>query len=389
MVKKFNDLSGKRFGKLCVIARTDDYVSPGGHKLIQYDCLCDCGNHRNVIASALTSGKTKACEECTVLHNFVDLTGQQFGHLTVLRQIENYVSSGGNSFVQYECKCDCGNIKNVTALKLRSGHTKSCGKCGIFDRHIDLIGRKFDRLTVLTDAGEYTYPDGSHDTRWLCKCDCGREIIIRGNSLKQASFGHMCEYCRRHKRNDWLDMVGRRSGRLVVVSRADDVYTKTHTVKDRWNCLCDCGREIVVDGTRIRHQYTKSCGCARIEALYVSHMSSYEVLVSDYLTEHAYKYVPQKTFDGLIGVNGGLLPYDFFIDDDVKLLIECQGEQHYRPVEIFDGTNGFNIRQKHDTLKFEYALSHDIPLLQLNCRTERSENDILLDLDLFFKSHIG
>ena len=56
-----------------------------------------------------------------------DLTGQKFNKLTVLRRIENYVSSGGNSFVQYECVCDCGRHKNVIASKLKNGHVKSCG----------------------------------------------------------------------------------------------------------------------------------------------------------------------------------------------------------------------------------------------------------------------
>ena len=388
MAGKFKDLSGQRFGKLVVDHRVDDYVTAGGYKLTQYDCVCDCGQHRLVTAQNLRKGKTKACDSCTNKYNFKSLVGQTFGHLYVEKRIDDYISSGGNSFVQYQCKCDCGRLKNVTALKLRSGHTKSCGQCNAFNTFIDLTGRRFDKLTVISDFGEYTYPDGGHDTRWLCECDCGRTVIIRGTSLKSTDSGHMCEYCRRHKRRDWSDMIGIVSGYLTVESRADDRYSANNTVIDCWNCVCKCGRHVVVDGTRIRHNYTKSCGCSRLETLSFTKKSSYEILVQNYLDEHHYAYVFQKTFDGLVGVNGGLLPYDFYIDDDVKLLVECQGEQHYTPVKFFGGEDAFDIRQQHDELKYNYAVEHNVPILQLDCRTDRSENDILLDLDAFIKSHI-
>lgn len=56
-----------------------------------------------------------------------------------------------------------------------------------------------------------------------------------------------------------LPMIGKRFGRLLVVSRAPDV---AHGVP-RWNCLCDCGETVVVIGynLRISTRPTRSCGC--------------------------------------------------------------------------------------------------------------------------------
>lgn len=48
-----------------------------------------------------------------------------------------------------------------------------------------------------------------------------------------------------------------------------------------------------------------------------------------FLDKYGINYEPQKRFDGLVGVNGGQLSYDFFLIDD-NILIECQGSQHYR-----------------------------------------------------------
>lgn len=51
----------------------------------------------------------------------IDLTGQQFGRLTV---IERDTSSKRSAWF---CRCSCGNIKSVQMTHLRSGATTSCG----------------------------------------------------------------------------------------------------------------------------------------------------------------------------------------------------------------------------------------------------------------------
>jgi hypothetical protein len=52
----------------------------------------------------------------------LDLVGQKFGRLTVLR---GAVAIGGRS--AWECQCDCGIMKNIKTEELRGGGTKSCG----------------------------------------------------------------------------------------------------------------------------------------------------------------------------------------------------------------------------------------------------------------------
>lgn len=53
----------------------------------------------------------------------IDLTGQRFGRLTVLRRCGT--SKDGQKV--YLCKCDCGNFKEIRSGNLRNGHTNSCG----------------------------------------------------------------------------------------------------------------------------------------------------------------------------------------------------------------------------------------------------------------------
>lgn len=58
---------------------------------------------------------------------FIDLTGQRFGRLVVLKQVEDHVTKGGSHQKQWLCECDCGNTTITTTQNLRCGDTKSCG----------------------------------------------------------------------------------------------------------------------------------------------------------------------------------------------------------------------------------------------------------------------
>ena len=52
----------------------------------------------------------------------VDLTGQRYGKLTVLKPAENV-----GPRTAWLCRCDCGGQAVVLTYRLRSGHTSSCG----------------------------------------------------------------------------------------------------------------------------------------------------------------------------------------------------------------------------------------------------------------------
>ena len=57
------------------------------------------------------------------------------------------------------------------------------------------------------------------------------------------------------------DVTGQRFGRLSVIQRSGSTRSGIAT----WRCLCDCGRECVVEGAKLRKGNTKSCGCLHDE----------------------------------------------------------------------------------------------------------------------------
>lgn len=125
----FTDLTGKNFGKLTVISREENYVSKSGKKYSMWLCQCECGNTKIGRGNKLTSGKLTDCgcqKENRLKEKYkrlYDITGHKINMLTVLEK----VGSNEKQKALYKCKCDCGNIKIITAGDLKSGRVVSCG----------------------------------------------------------------------------------------------------------------------------------------------------------------------------------------------------------------------------------------------------------------------
>jgi hypothetical protein len=60
---QFQDLTGQTFGRLRVIERAPDHVSPSGNKTVMWFCECSCPNHTRVKVngSDLRRGRTRSC----------------------------------------------------------------------------------------------------------------------------------------------------------------------------------------------------------------------------------------------------------------------------------------------------------------------------------------
>lgn len=99
------------------------------------------------------------------MRKIIDLTGQKFGKLTAIKFIEIK-----NGRTLWEWKCDCGNTKIIDCGYVKRGYTKSCG-CLL--KQPDIIGLKFNRLTILKEVKRKYYKNKQFHRYVLCQCDCG------------------------------------------------------------------------------------------------------------------------------------------------------------------------------------------------------------------------
>lgn len=63
----------------------------------------------------------------------------------------------------------------------------------------------------------------------------------------------------------FIDLTGRRFGKLTVIKKGKGRMTKGGQRKTTWICKCDCGNDSEVDGEKLRRGHTLSCGCKKKE----------------------------------------------------------------------------------------------------------------------------
>lgn len=111
--------------------------------------------------------------------------------------------------------------------------------------------------------------------------------------------------------------------------------------------------------TELNSILNNNCGCPKCNK------SHGEINIEKYLIKENIKFYSQYTFNSLTGVGGRQLSYDFYLPD-YNLLIEYQGEQHYRPIDRFGGIQQFEIQEEHDRRKKDYAIENKINLLEIS-----------------------
>ena len=91
---------------------------------------------------------------------------------------------------------------------------------------------------------------------WMCRCDCGGEVHAPLHQLT-AGYRKRCGCLSHPQRKNY---IGKRFGRLTVTS-----YAGKRDGMHRWKCVCDCGNKTIVGQTLLQSGKTKSCGCLQSE----------------------------------------------------------------------------------------------------------------------------
>lgn len=203
-----------------------------------------------------------------------EIIGNKFGRWTVIR----YIGKTNSRDKLYECKCDCGTVRNIAERSLKRGNSKSCGclkkdllKQKTGDKHHnfkDIAGQRFGRLVVVGDSGQRQ----CGLILWECRCDCGNTTYVPSSSLKSGRTKSCGCYQKSgdpyrhipgvHEKLGFNDLTGKRFGRLVVKQLANG---RAQDCGFLWECKCDCGEETIVEQRFLQKGVTQSCGCLREE----------------------------------------------------------------------------------------------------------------------------
>jgi len=201
--------------------------------------------------------------------------------------------------------------------------------------------------------------------KWLCEClKCHKEIICQSNHIKNRN-NPFCDAC---SKETFEDLTGQKFYRLTV-----DHMIKT----DKWkrtmcSCTCECGStNVIVQANHLKFGDTKSCGC----------LKSYpEEQIAFLLTKNNIKFEREKKFEDLKYKNP--LRYDFYLPE-LNLVIEYNGEQHYKAIEYYGGEENLRVSQLRDEIKKQYCIDNNISYLTI--RFDENIENVLIANNIIMK----
>lgn len=171
------DIVGKTYGEWTVLERVED----PNDKHTKWLCRCSCGTERVVYQDNLIGNKSASCG-CKVVEKVrkmspLQFIGRKYEKITVLEIVEGDISISSSDY-RYRCQCECENYLVLTARQITAKTPKSCGLCRESNKNAyeHLEGCKFGKLTLIKriDVDQL-----GGVAKWLCRCDCGNETIVR------------------------------------------------------------------------------------------------------------------------------------------------------------------------------------------------------------------
>lgn len=214
---------------------------------------------------------------------------------------------------------------------------------------INEVGNVYGYLTVL----ERDSNDKEGHARWKCQCRCGQITTVLGKHLRSGNTQSCGCYQKERAAQGNMDrvenLIGKRFGRLQVISEAGFITSPNGKRRRIYNCLCDCGNYCIVQHQYLTYGDTVSCGCIH---------SKGEWQIQQILDSLNINYQREFTFDDLIDKCRLRFDFALFKNNDLYCLIEYQGEQHWNP------NNGYYNEDiiAHDKMKQIYCEQHHIPL---------------------------
>ncbi len=118
--------------------------------------------------------------------------------------------------------------------------------------------------------------------------------------------------------------------------------------------LCEKGHE-----WQTPISYRKDCNCP------ICNESKGELKIREYLLNNEINFKREVRFDDC--KDQLTLPFDFVIYENNEILgvVEFDGIQHFKPIKIFGGKKALTKTKNHDSLKTDYCLMKNIPLLRI------------------------
>lgn len=258
--------------------------------------------------------------------------------------------------IECECLID-GVVWNPTPNALLCG--QGCPECGRIASNNSRTKTNEQFLLELNQVNPYVLPLQEYiqaRTKIWVQCKkCGHKWRVTPSGLL---CGSGCSECAKHEAHDRQVKSNEQFVKELAIANPMllplEPYYNDHT-KIQVKCLIHDYVWFAAPNKILRRR----TGCPKCS------MYTNEQKIAIFFEDMGYRTTPQKRFNGC--KDRHTLPFDIYIKE-LHLLIEYQGEQHYKPIRRGhmseeEAIEQLRLVQYHDKIKYEYCLSHNIPLI--------------------------
>lgn len=225
-----------------------------------------------------------------------------------------------------------------------------------------------------------SYNGAREKTRFMCM-DCGNVFEDTPNKQLSPNRGG-CGEC-----NKRASIDNQRLTLEEIQLRSEEVFGpgkftyKNYTISsENVEITCTSCRNTF---HRLLSNHFKSNGCPFCGEKY--HL---EKTISEFLNRNSLLFLREMSFDWLINSNKNKLRLDFYLPE-YRVGIECQGIQHFQPIDIFGGAERFVNTTKNDQTKFDLCSKNGIKLLYFSDLGIQYPYQVFEDLDLLYNEIIN
>lgn len=252
-----------------------------------------------------------------------------------------------------------GIVKQTPETHLHGCGCPKCSKVQLWETRGKKTTEEFIKESIaihhkLYDYSEVIYQNPTTIIYLTCNI-CGHRFPITPN---KHLMGRGCPECAKVKRG-----LKRRITQEDYIDRATKrhkgKYSYKNTIYNGWDNDVTITCPIHGDFEQHAGRHLQGCGCPHCN------QSKLEINVLNLLKQNKFTFETQKKFDWLVYEKQ--LKLDFYIPE-YKVAIECQGQQHFFPVDFCskgmdDAKERFEKGLKRDFLKRQLCEEHGIKLL--------------------------
>lgn len=268
-----------------------------------------------------------------------------------------------------EIKHKCGHMYFIAPNNLLKG--RKCPKCSHKNRYSNTkefqlkINKMYsNNISVLED-----YKGCNEKIEFLCNKHNVKFNTTPTNILRNKNICKECIKCESNLRqrkplNEVInELLSKHKGKIILVGE----YYNTHT-KTNFQCN-ECKNTFFTEPNSI----LRISGCPYCQS------SKGEKHIESYLSLNNITFETQKRFEECKYKR--TLPFDFYLEE-YNVIIEFDGEQHYKPIDFFGGIEYYKTIKRNDLIKNSFASSYGIKLIRIPYYLTQDEIIDTLDNEL-------